>query len=100
MASAIFTATRPRNEPVLGYAPGSPERRALRAELERLAGQVVEITTTAVTSSRSGTGRAPPRWRVRSRPRARPIASGRACPGRSAPPCSSGRPSCSRARTG
>src|SRR3990167_7730244 len=57
MASAIFTAPRPRNEPVLGYAPGSPERRALRAELERLAGQVVEITP-RIGGARIATGRA------------------------------------------
>lgn len=34
----------PRNEPVLSYAPGSPERRALRAELHRMSGEVIEIT--------------------------------------------------------
>lgn len=34
----------PRNEPVLSYAPGSPERRALRAELHRMAGEMIEIT--------------------------------------------------------
>src|SRR3990167_11046571 len=56
MASAIFTAPRPRNEPVLGYAPGSPERRALRAELERLAGEVVEITP-RIGGARVATGR-------------------------------------------
>jgi 1-pyrroline-5-carboxylate dehydrogenase len=33
----------PRNEPNLGYAPGSPERAALRAELERMQGQLVEV---------------------------------------------------------
>ena len=33
----------PKNEPVLSYAPGSPERAALKAELEVQASQVVDI---------------------------------------------------------
>ena len=33
----------PRNEPVLGFVPGSPERRALRAETQRLASREIEI---------------------------------------------------------
>ena len=33
----------PRNEPVLSYAPGSPERAAVKAELQRLSGMVTEI---------------------------------------------------------
>jgi 1-pyrroline-5-carboxylate dehydrogenase len=33
----------PSNEPVLSYAPGSPERAALKAELKRLGGIVTEI---------------------------------------------------------
>jgi 1-pyrroline-5-carboxylate dehydrogenase len=44
------------NEPVLGYAPGSPERRALRAELDRLASEVVEITP-RIGGARVTTGR-------------------------------------------
>ena len=56
MTNGIFTAPRPRNEPVLGYAPGSPERRALRAELARLAGEVVEITP-RIGGARVATGR-------------------------------------------
>src|SRR5215467_932639 len=44
MSNGIFNVPAPRNEPVLGYIPGSPERKALRAELDRMAGQVVEIT--------------------------------------------------------
>jgi 1-pyrroline-5-carboxylate dehydrogenase len=34
---------RPQNEPVLGYAPGSPERAALKAELARQAADTVDI---------------------------------------------------------
>jgi 1-pyrroline-5-carboxylate dehydrogenase len=33
----------PRNEPVLTYAPGTPERAAIKAELKRLGGRVTEI---------------------------------------------------------
>jgi 1-pyrroline-5-carboxylate dehydrogenase len=33
----------PRNEPVLSYAPGSPERAELKAELERMAGERIEV---------------------------------------------------------
>jgi len=44
MSNGIFNVPAPRNEPVLAYSPGSPERKALRAELDRMAGQVVEIT--------------------------------------------------------
>jgi 1-pyrroline-5-carboxylate dehydrogenase len=43
MSNGIFNVPSPRNEPVLGYTPGSPERKALRTELDRLGGQVIEI---------------------------------------------------------
>jgi 1-pyrroline-5-carboxylate dehydrogenase len=33
----------PHNEPILAYAPGSPERAAVKAELKRLASSVTEI---------------------------------------------------------
>jgi len=42
-ANAFFKIKEPANEPVLGYAPGSPERGRLLAELERQAGQRIEI---------------------------------------------------------
>jgi len=44
MRNGIFNVPEPRNEPVLAHLPGSPERKALRAELDRMAGQVIEIT--------------------------------------------------------
>jgi 1-pyrroline-5-carboxylate dehydrogenase len=44
MMNAIVSVPRPRNEPVLSYAPGTAERRALRAELQRMASEVIEIT--------------------------------------------------------
>ena len=36
----------PRNEPVRGYAPGSPERASLTAKLDELAARRFELTTT------------------------------------------------------
>ncbi len=35
MSNAIFTVPVPHNEPVLSYAPGTPERAALQAEYDR-----------------------------------------------------------------
>ena len=42
-ADGIFREPTALNEPVLSYAPGSPERARLQAELKRQSGQVVEI---------------------------------------------------------
>jgi 1-pyrroline-5-carboxylate dehydrogenase len=44
MSHGIFSVPVPRNEPVLSYTPGSPERRALCAALDRMAGEVIEVT--------------------------------------------------------
>ncbi|MFI5235227.1 MAG: L-glutamate gamma-semialdehyde dehydrogenase [Gemmatimonadales bacterium] len=41
--TGIFSPPNPVNEPVLNYAPGSPERAALKAELARLSGIVTDI---------------------------------------------------------
>ena len=41
--SAAYRVPPPSNEPVLGYAPGTPERAALKAELERMSATTVEI---------------------------------------------------------
>src|SRR6185369_6879913 len=35
MSNAVFTPPLPHNEPVLAYAPGSPERAALQTEYDR-----------------------------------------------------------------
>ena len=43
MTNSIFTIPRPYNEPVKSYAPGSPERSALSAELRRQMATQVEI---------------------------------------------------------
>ncbi|MED5371170.1 MAG: L-glutamate gamma-semialdehyde dehydrogenase [Myxococcota bacterium] len=39
----IFNPPTPRNEPVKGYAPNSPERVSLEAELAKQAGEVLEL---------------------------------------------------------
>jgi 1-pyrroline-5-carboxylate dehydrogenase len=41
--NAIVSLPPPRNEPVLDYRPGSPERARLEAELARMAGEEIEI---------------------------------------------------------
>jgi 1-pyrroline-5-carboxylate dehydrogenase len=43
MMNAIVSVPTPRNEPVLSHAPGTPERRALRAQLQRMASEVIDI---------------------------------------------------------
>ncbi|MBX5482809.1 MAG: L-glutamate gamma-semialdehyde dehydrogenase [Myxococcaceae bacterium] len=42
-ATSNFRIPQPANEPVLSYAPGSPERAALKAQLDKMAGQQVEV---------------------------------------------------------
>jgi hypothetical protein len=56
MINGIPCAPTPRNEPVLSYVPGSPERAALRAELNRMATEVIEITP-RIGGERIATGR-------------------------------------------
>ena len=43
MNNALYNFERPKNEPVLSYAPGSPERLCLKDELDRQMAQVVDI---------------------------------------------------------
>ena len=43
MSNGIFSVPDPRNEPIFAYAPGSPERRALRAQVEKMSKEVIEI---------------------------------------------------------
>ncbi len=38
-----YRTPAPRNEPVLNYAPGSPERTALKAALTKMSGETIEI---------------------------------------------------------
>ncbi|HQG03174.1 MAG TPA: L-glutamate gamma-semialdehyde dehydrogenase [Thermoleophilia bacterium] len=43
MSDALSAVPSPHNEPVLGYAPGSPERAALKARLAAMAAERVEV---------------------------------------------------------
>ncbi|HET6528926.1 MAG TPA: L-glutamate gamma-semialdehyde dehydrogenase [Balneolaceae bacterium] len=43
MANAFFEIREPENEPSYSYAPGSPERKKLKEELDRLSNQEIEI---------------------------------------------------------
>lgn len=43
MGNGFFLVPQPYNEPVKAYLPGSPERAALKAELERQSREVVDI---------------------------------------------------------
>ncbi len=43
MANSIVNVPEPRNEPVLSYAPGTPERDEIKATLAELSGREVEI---------------------------------------------------------
>ena len=43
MANAFFDLPAVRNEPVLSYAPGSPERTALKASLQTLKSSILDI---------------------------------------------------------
>lgn len=43
MSQGIFRVPAPANEPIRSYAPGSPERASLKAQLEKMAGEQIEI---------------------------------------------------------
>ena len=43
MANGFYLVPKPTNEPVLSYAPRSPERAELKAELARQAKIVVDV---------------------------------------------------------
>jgi len=43
MNNAIYNFEKPKNEPVLSYSPGSPERKLLEAELKDQGSKVIEI---------------------------------------------------------
>ncbi|MGY1638215.1 L-glutamate gamma-semialdehyde dehydrogenase [Geodermatophilus sp. SYSU D00742] len=53
---AVTRVPAPRNEPVLTYAPGSPERAALQQRLTELAADPVELTMTLGSAHRLGGG--------------------------------------------
>ncbi len=56
MSSGIFSVPSPRNEPVQSHAPGSAERRALSAQLDKMSSEVVEITP-VIGGAKVATGR-------------------------------------------
>ncbi len=43
MPNGVYRVPKPSNEPVLGYAPGSPERASLRARLSSMQGETLDI---------------------------------------------------------
>ena len=53
---AVTNVPAPGNEPVLSYAPGSPERAALQQRLTELAGEPLELTMTIGDEQRMGGG--------------------------------------------
>ena len=53
---AVTKVPAPRNEPVLDYAPGSPERAALETRLAELATEKVELTSTIGGEQRMARG--------------------------------------------
>jgi 1-pyrroline-5-carboxylate dehydrogenase len=53
---AVTRVPAPRNEPVLSYAPGSPERAELQQRLAELAADPVELTMTLGATRRMGGG--------------------------------------------
>jgi 1-pyrroline-5-carboxylate dehydrogenase len=53
---AVTQVPAPRNEPVLDYAPGSPERAALEARLAEMATDKVELTSTIGGEQRMARG--------------------------------------------
>jgi 1-pyrroline-5-carboxylate dehydrogenase len=53
---AVTAVPQPRNEPVLSYAPGSPERARIEQALKTAAAETVEITLTVGGEQRAGTG--------------------------------------------
>src|SRR5512139_4216892 len=53
---AVTNVPEPVNEPVLGYAPGSPERSALAAKIKELGGEEIELGMTIGGEQRLGGG--------------------------------------------
>ena len=53
---AVTNVPVPVNEPILGYAPGSPERAALETKIKQLAGERAELTMTIGGRERMGGG--------------------------------------------
>ncbi len=43
MSNGSFNIPFPSNEPILSYAPGTPERHDLQAHLKRMSSRVIDI---------------------------------------------------------
>ena len=43
MSDAIYDVPFPQNEPIKGYAQGSPEKKELKAALKKMAGEKIDI---------------------------------------------------------
>ena len=43
MSDAIYDVPYPQNEPIMGYAHGSPEKKELKAALKKMAGEKIDI---------------------------------------------------------
>lgn len=54
MSDGTYRVPTPKNEPVLGYAPGSPERAELAATLEAMAGEVLDVPVLVGADERRG----------------------------------------------
>src|SRR5215813_3969444 len=53
---AVTNVPLPLNEPIKGYAPGSPERAALEQKIKELAGERAELAMTIGGQQRMGAG--------------------------------------------
>ena len=58
MLNSIPKVPQPHNEPVLGYGPGSPEKKALKRALETMAKTPTDIPLYVGGERRKGTGSA------------------------------------------
>ena len=56
MLDAVTVVPEPVNEPVRGYAPGSPERASLERRLKELASEAIDLPLTIDGTSRAGGG--------------------------------------------
>src|SRR5205814_4835860 len=55
---AVFAVPEPRNEPLRGYAPGTPERESLARRIGELAAERIDLTMTIAGRERRGAGAA------------------------------------------